>query len=229
MNGLVHRITLAASIVPSLLLAQSRGAALHINDPATADGYAVTTFNAPNLIVPDISVLGVYETRSDHSFDYHPQGAATVHVRYNGSKLMDPLILVLSAYEPTLWNIDAQAGTRISEIVLNGFNSQQVANSGSIPIVNKSGASSITACSYAWPGDNQGCNTQGLVQGAQALVGAPLTAFAGVYRATDFTVTGVPVPEPASIHLVLITLSALYMANGRRASHCSHAAAPRVD
>jgi hypothetical protein len=223
MNGPVHRIGLAASIVCTFVSAQSRGAALHINDPATSEGYVVTTYNAPGLTVPDISILGVYETRSDHSFNYHPQGAATVHVRYSGSKLMDPLVLVLSAYEPTLWNIDAQAGTRISKIVVNGLYEQQVANSGSIPVVNKSGANSISACSYAWPGDNQGCNTQGLVQGVQTLVGAPLTAYAGVYRATDFTVTGVPVPEPASAHLALITLGALCMAQGRRVIRGHHA------
>src|SRR3990172_10587087 len=120
---------------------------------------------------------------------------------------MIPLVLVLSSYEPTRWILDAQAGTRIAEIVLNGLHQQEVVNMGGIPVVNKSGPGNyFSACAYQWPSDNQGCNTPALVRGVESLIGTPITAFAGDYRATDFTVVGVPVPEPTSMASSLLAL-----------------------
>src|SRR5262245_22549369 len=44
----------------------------------------------------EVHVVGVYETRSDHSFGDHPVGEGSVTIERPGTH-----VLVLSAYEPT--------------------------------------------------------------------------------------------------------------------------------
>jgi len=191
-------------------------ATLRINDPATSSGYAVTSYTSSQIEYPDISIIGVYETRSDHSAGNHPQGTANVHVRYNDARPMIPLVLLLSSYEPTRWILDRQPEANISTIILNGVHPQEVVNNGGVPVVNKSGAGNyIAACAYAWPSSSGGCDTPGLVDGVQDLVGTPISSFAGVYRATDFTVTGVPVPEPTSIVLSAFAFGSIFIRTRR--------------
>ncbi|MFO0738787.1 MAG: hypothetical protein U0270_23010 [Labilithrix sp.] len=48
----------------------------------------------------EVHALGMYETRSDHGFDYHPRGHATITLTRKGRHA-----LVLSAYEPTDFEI----------------------------------------------------------------------------------------------------------------------------
>ncbi|WP_280235141.1 hypothetical protein [Nocardia cyriacigeorgica] len=68
----------------------------------------------------DVHDIEVYQTRNDHSFGYHPQGAADVYV-HNTTR---PQVLVLSAYEPTLWRIHADPGVWIPLVVLGSAESE---------------------------------------------------------------------------------------------------------
>lgn len=177
----------------------AHAATITINDPATSSGYVVSTYNKPSPTSPELLLIGVYETRSDHSFNYHPQGTATVNVVNQGA---GPLTLVLSSYEPTLWNLNIGTGANVSEIILNGYHNQQISGASGITVTNKSGLGNyFSACSYAWPSSTGGCDTPGLISGVEAYTGLSLTSFAGVYRATNFTVTTSPVPLPPALLL----------------------------
>ena len=46
----------------------------------------------------------------------------------------------------------------------------------------------IEACGYFWPEKNDGCDTPGLVAGAEALTGLTLSAFVGCYEGGQFTI-----------------------------------------
>jgi hypothetical protein len=171
-----------------------------INDPATSQGYAVTSYVNPGQTAADLLVIGVYETRSDHSGNYEPQGTATVHILNRGTA---PLTLVLSSYEPTLWKLDIAPGVNIREIILNGYNEQEISGASGITVTDRSGSGhSFVSSAYQWPSGNAAA----LVDDVEDYTGLTLTEFAGVYRATDFTVASSPalnpVPEPATMILL---------------------------
>ncbi len=128
-------------------------------------------------------MLGVYETRGDRAPGVHIEGGAMVRVRRTA-----PHVLVLSSYEPTFWVVDAVAGHRIERIVMNGHHPQPAAVPPGVEVVDRSGPGHIAACAYKWPGDRQGCNTAGLALGLHELTSREITAFAGCYRASAFTV-----------------------------------------
>jgi hypothetical protein len=199
----------------ALLLAMAlptvtQASTITINDPATSSGYAVTSYTNPSPTLPELLVIGVYETRSDHSFSYSPQGSATVNIMNQGAA---PLTLVLSSYEPTLWNLNIESGVNINEIILNGYHDQDISGASGVRVTERSflgTGSYFSACAYAWPSDTGGCDTAGLISGVEAYTGLSLSKFSGVYQATDFTVTTSPVPLPSATFLFMSGLIGMH-------------------
>lgn len=76
----------------------------------------------PDSLDVDLHSIEVYETGSDRSAGQHPTGAADVYVHAADR----PLVLVLEAYEPTVWRIHADEGVRIPLVVADGYHQQQV-------------------------------------------------------------------------------------------------------
>jgi hypothetical protein len=72
-------------------------------------------------------VVGLYEGQYppgvQHSGDFHPQGAAWVKVTYTAA----PVILVLCAYEPVKWHVEAAKDVRIASVILSGYHWQELA------------------------------------------------------------------------------------------------------
>lgn len=162
------------------------GPFVDVLDPATSEGYSVSSYKAaaPVVDAPEVHILGVYETRSDHSAGSHPRGSSTVHVSRPGRH-----VIVLSSYEPTDFVLTADAGAVVERVILNGYQHHTVKAPAGTKIVDRSGESAyLSACAYAWPSDDQGCNTQALVDGVEKLTGAAITTFTGVYRASKFVV-----------------------------------------
>ena len=67
---------------------------------------------------PEIHVIGVYETRSDHSGGFHPVGFASVEVTGTASV---PVSLVLSSYEPTVWELSGAGLSFVETVIVNGY------------------------------------------------------------------------------------------------------------
>ncbi|HEU4404832.1 MAG TPA: hypothetical protein VFS43_06030 [Polyangiaceae bacterium] len=158
---------------------------LRINDCGYAGASHVATAEPGQ---PELFVLSVYETRSDHGFGYHPTGEASVT-----DTRTTPHVLVLSSYEPTHWTINADAAGGLTQIILNGYHDQTVTAPPGVLVsehsgFNDEGPEYFSACGYAWPNNDGGCDTPGLVSGVESFSGLSLSAFAGCYVATNFEV-----------------------------------------
>lgn len=143
----------------------------------------LTTYVSPTPGEPELHLLGVYETHSNHSGGNHPEGTATVAVTRQAR-----MILTLSSYEPVHWQVRAAPGARIERIILNGYYPQRVTAPAGVPVDNRSGYErSLGAYAYAWPGASGGSDTRALVSALERTTSRPLTSFAGCYQATSFT------------------------------------------
>ena len=175
-------------------------ATIAVNDPAS--GYHVYNYNSGISQSPELLLVGVYETLSNHydAFGNHRQGSATVHITDGGGK---PIVLALSSYEPTMWNIDVAPNVNISQIILNGYYDQAYSGVSSGLVINKSGLGNyLASCGYSLPYNGGGCDTNYLQSQLESFTGLSLTSFSGVYRATDFTITTSPVPLPSALLLL---------------------------
>ncbi len=101
-----------------------------------------------------------------------------------------PIVLVLSSYEETVWQLAVDERVTLEQVIVNGYEPSVVEGlPDGVPLVDRTGVGNyIEACAYAWPGDDQGCDTQGLVRGAEALTGLSLTLFRGCYTGNDFQI-----------------------------------------
>jgi hypothetical protein len=144
--------------------------------------YQPSWWRTADLHATRMWVAGVYETRSDHSFNDHPVGAATVHWSIAGSN-----VLVLSSYEPTHWTVLLEGEGALDHIIVTGYHAQSVTAPGDVPVdVYTLAASAVYACGYAVPGDGGGCEGEHLARFAQNVTGLPISGFDGCYTATNF-------------------------------------------
>lgn len=167
-----------------------------INDPATAAGYNPSYFFSSTPANPETHVIGVYETRSDHSAVSHPEGTAYVHV--SGTSV-SPVILVLSSYEPTNWVLDGAGLSSVGKVLVNSYYDSRATGIDSSKVINKSGANSpLGSYAYEWS-TTAGSTAQGLVQSVKSYFQAEVTSFSGVFRATDFSIDLVPNGAPPGV------------------------------
>ena len=124
---------------------------------------------------PELHVIGVYETSSNHSADNHPAGDARVAIERPGDH-----ILALSAYEPTNWHVRLAAGATVRAVQLFGYHAQTV-DLANVPVTRG------TACGYSYPYNGGGCDTNELLALAERQAGTRVTTFHGCYQASDWT------------------------------------------
>jgi hypothetical protein len=165
---------------PATIQAACSAPVIDILDCATSGGYEVSTYRPKLHGEPEVNVIGVYETRSDHSgADYHPTGEATVKVTRHAKQ-----ILVLSSYEPTHWTVVLDQGVTVEKILTLGYYAQPVTFQGpSVPVQHLG-----YSCGYVYPENGQGCETSTLFAKAEKSAQSPISSFAGCYRANTFVV-----------------------------------------
>jgi hypothetical protein len=166
-----------------------------INDPAISSGYGASYYASTASTSPETHIIGVYETRSDHSF------AGTAYVHVTGSASV-PVNLVLSSYEPTHWILDGAGLSFVQSVLVNSYYVSTASGIDSTRVLNQN----LGAYAYAWPGASGGSNTPALVAAVETQYGSPISTFSGVYRATDFSVALAPVPEPSAAVMLLCGL-----------------------
>jgi hypothetical protein len=164
------------------------GRALEVADCATSGGYRVSQWRGPAN--SDVVALGVYETRSDHSGGYHPEGAARV-----SDDRRSPHTLLLSSYEPTAWTVAVAPGSGLQRIIVAGYHAQRVIAPLGIRIDNfGANRSQGFACTYAIPSNGGGCDPATMHRFATNIGLSPISEFAGCYRATTFKVSDCAAP-----------------------------------
>ncbi len=80
----------------------------------------------PPVRADELHCVGIYEGDygggPTHSYKFHPTGKALVQVDRPGRTVA----LVLTAYEPTLWTVEVNPGTRVTDVILSGYHQQTV-------------------------------------------------------------------------------------------------------
>lgn len=195
-NKCIHLVSMFCAATA----AHANNSVITVNNPPTSSGYQASYYVNPNITSPETHIIGVYETRSDHSIGYHPTGTAYVHV--TGST-ETPVNLVLSSYEPTAWILDGTGLSFIQSVTINSYSSSTATGIDSSKVQIKN----LGSYGYAWPTSSGGSDTPGLVSAVESLYGAPIATFTGAYRATEFSVVLSPVPEPSTASLLLLGLT----------------------
>ena len=135
----------------------------------------LTSFVEPMAQAEELHIIGVYQASGN---------ALTVDV----TRVDVPLTLVLSSYEPVAFTLNLAPGVLLEQVILNGYNAHTVQGQGAATVTDVSGQFNFyAACAYAWPEDDGGCNTPGLVAGAEAATGLSLTTFAACYEGSSFS------------------------------------------
>ena len=160
-----------------------------------------TCFDAPSEYVSDqwmthaeeMHVVGVYQTHSNHGFNRHPEGAATVYVERKDR----PVALVLSSYEPVHWTIKSEQGAEISRVILNGYHDSRVTMADGSKVLVEEFTYEGTqrylgdACPFEWVDSSptDGCETEPFVKKLEAHTGLEITSFQGCYDGNAFHVS----------------------------------------
>jgi hypothetical protein len=134
-----------------------------------------TRHQADVLERPELHVLGVYQSVA---------GEIAVELDRRG-----PAVLVLSSYEPVNWVVTASAGACLQRVILNGYNDQTAEVPDGVEVDEFTGYGYLAACAFEWPNDDGGCDTPGLVDGAEAETDLVLTSFGGCYESSGFTLS----------------------------------------
>lgn len=141
------------------------------------------TLPPPRPPCGELHIVGIYESRSDHGGGMHPMGSTRVRFGRAGDN-----ILVLSAYEPTHWNVELAPGAGLARVILSGYHDQVATVPAGIPVEIRSyevRGNYLGASGYAWPSSEGGSNTPLLVHKVEELTSRRLTSFHGCYRMTD--------------------------------------------
>ena len=155
--------------------------------PATGTGTctsgAVSSWSANPALSPELNIIGMYESDGGHGA---PAGTTTVQINRTG-----PMVLMLSSYEPVIWELTLAAGVDISEVILNGYNPSTVTGLAASTTVTDltTPLNHLEACAYEWPiiNPNSGCDTGDLISATEALTGLQLNSFLGCYHGTAWT------------------------------------------
>jgi hypothetical protein len=134
-----------------------------------------------------LHVVGIYQSSGSTSWE---AGKVDIVVTRPGSS-----VLVLSAYEPTHWNVEVGPGSFVERIVLSGYYAHSVtAPEGTeVESYTLDGGGNWLGYGAAWPSHD----SFDLVDKAQSLTGLELTSFRGCPTASDFQIdTPVEIREP---------------------------------
>lgn len=148
-----------------------------------ASGYEINSWRADAVDGPAVHVIGIYDVDSHNPGQ--PVEEAEVEFDLPGDN-----ILVLSAYEPTIWKVALGPQASLSKVVVIGYLDQQVKVDDSVPVEIYEADSPLAACGYSLPYNGGGCDTEVLLANAAAIVGHPVTAFDGCYDAGLFRIAG---------------------------------------
>jgi hypothetical protein len=166
---------------------------VQVNDCNTKAGYGVSRWSGPSGDRGEVLAIGVYETHSNHGFRMHPEGKAQVDDTRKA-----PHNLVLSSYEPVAWTVKKAKDSGLQKVVLAGHHDQRILDAEGFAVENASGVGKSFACAYAIPGNGGGCEPEAMQAWVSRSQQQPLSAFAGCYHATRFTVSDCTVPAPSA-------------------------------
>ncbi len=173
-------IILAAERQETVVTAQQTRMADTTSATVSLDcGASVWQYAAGQGETPEVHMLGIYESGT---------GQVDVHLE----RTVAPIVLVLSAYNPTEWRIHTTAGVSLQKIILNGYNPHTLIGAEGIPLIDRSDpVNNVVQYVYTWNTSDLGYQN-GLapawVYQMESIAGAPLNTFTGCRQASEFTI-----------------------------------------
>jgi hypothetical protein len=142
-----------------------------------ARGGTSSNYTTPQPGDPELHVIGVYEG------DQHVDGVVDVRVPTRKR----PVVLALTAYQPTIWRIDSTA--KLAAVYLYGYEPQRlegVPNHVPVKVVTKPDF----VCTYGWePNQNTGgCYYQKMITTVRKTTGLVESSFQGCYAGREFEI-----------------------------------------
>jgi hypothetical protein len=166
---------------------------------SSAHGWAPAPLNKRATTPAMVHVVGVYEgtywNKARFGFRLPQQGTVTVKV----GDVKGPVILVLTSYEPVLWQVEAPRGT-VVQVIASGYYKQAVEGlNRSVPVTLISYEGKDREYFYAYrkearldESDHEREETKRkydrLVERVKALTGRGITNFQGTYSGDTFEV-----------------------------------------
>ena len=146
-------------------------------------------------------VIGIYESRSDHGYNYHPQGEVAVKV-YPGQK---PMILVLSSYEPQKWVLTG-AVDQVRKVILNGYHDQTVTGIETSKVTEHSylGTGKAYYSKFLYGFSPSTAQSAAFIDFVESDQGTPVVSAQGLYSGVAFGINGAapatasPTPKPTA-------------------------------
>ncbi len=157
---------------------QTKVAEFDIGGVSSDCGMTLYQFENREWVSTEVHMLAVRET---------PLGQVDVYLERSTT----PMVLVLSAYEPTQWQIHLEEGVALGKVILNGYNPHTILGAEGISIIDHSGSEkNIVESVYTWDTSFLGYKNDlapDWVYRIEAIAGAPLSTFTGCYRASEFS------------------------------------------
>ncbi|ACY15620.1 hypothetical protein [Haliangium ochraceum] len=133
-----------------------------------------------------LHVIGVYESMAENDFyEEEDPGPVEINVNRPGTS-----VLVLSAYDPVIWNIHVAPGSTLEGVVVSGYLDQVVNAPAGVPVayythdIEKGTRPLVDGVAYFWPS----YDATELVDVAEELTGLELSSFRGCYRSDRFDI-----------------------------------------
>ena len=141
-------------------------------------GMTLYQFENRAFSVPEVHMVAIREAALGHVDVYVQRSAA-------------PLVIILSAYESTEWQIHRDEGVLLEKIILNGYHPQTLIDAHSTKILDHSGFEKhIVEYVYTWDTSYLGYIHElapAWVYQIEAVAGSALSTFSGCYQASAFT------------------------------------------
>jgi hypothetical protein len=160
-----------------------------------------------------VVALGAYEGASPLSFfapgDSSDAGAITVAADRKGP----PVLLVLSAYDPVVWDLRQIPNGRLEGVLAYGHAAQAVVGvPRNVPVRFSAGKRADSRCGPATYAYRGGQSLDKLAANVKQATGRPIDRFYGEYAPAAFNVDGgaLPLPDTGSITLRMLVGSELF-------------------
>lgn len=158
-----------------------------------------------------VVALGAYEGAEPVPLAFVGEGDEVSRISIQGDDGGPPLVLVLGAYDPVVWDFAEFPTKRLRAVIVYGYGEQAVAHlGGSIPVrfvTNSTGLSSCGTAIYTYKASG---DLRRLQQQVRAILGVPLQAFYGSYSPNALHVDGSSFKPlgPAKLRLASLKTSA---------------------
>lgn len=147
-----------------------------------------------------IAVFGAYEGRTKSSLNLGDAAAETGIIAISGSDAEPATILVLSAYDPVVWDLRKVPAGRVRAVIAYGYSDQGVVGLPTeVPVRFVSHSAADGSCGRPAYAYERGPDLDRLAQSVAMATGRKIESFAGGYDPVGFSLDGGPSGGPGSV------------------------------